>query len=215
MEIIDDYSIFMNKMMENEIKLASSKEQCEILKAFDNYLISKYKIFIHNKDGYQNYIRKSHEVFLIHFISDAQLVIFNRYLKIMSSKNINNKDLLNKICKVMNEKKNVSIPTEYLTEADIERINHDISTIEKLLERNIFDYKNIDKIKETIDSIRNGDYRGIANLKKAIDNFNVKAELDDAGLEEYIDIKLPYYLNLKTIDDKILDDVETYFAEKR
>ena len=209
---MDSFDLFINKMIENHIKSKVDKESLKIINDFENKLIRRFNLDYFTKEGYTDYCKISNNLFLIHFIGDAQFVVLNRLFN-NEDNDVTFKELYLSLYNLYNTKKIESIPLEVLTEEDINGIKEDIKILEELLNRGFFSKS--PKIKSIIKNINNGDLSAFADVKCYIKNLKAKIDLEELGLTSYMEKVLPYYLDYETIENKLLDEVENSFTIKR
>ena len=209
---MDSFDLFINSMIENEIKNNVDSESLKIINNFENKIINYFDINYFTKEGYTDYCKISNKLFLIHFIGDAQFVVLNRLFN-NDNKYVTFKELYYKMINYYNYKKNVNIPIELLTKEDIDGIIEDFTILDELYKRGLFSKSK--NIKALIDKVISGDLSAFKDYKCYVKNLKSKIELEDLGLTGYIEKIIPYYLSIEKSDDKIIDFIEDELSQKR
>ena len=152
--------------------------------------VQKYNIKYNTAQGIGQMIYMGNMGLFINYFADIQFIIVKRNIETQTGKSISDDELykliLNTTPTLTDKISNYSINN--LTMEDLNMIYRDFNIILKLYKKNKFFSIDYGKLNAVINHIHRRNLKVFANKKSCIDNIKAKKNLNDLGLQEYINV---------------------------
>ena len=195
-----------DELMKKKMDLPIKNARIEDLHPFKQNLVKKYNIDINTYEGLKELSANCSNSIFLNYYADAELAIIKKFFEDNDQKEYSDEEITKKVCemKLRFWYKFFIYPLDNLSSNERARIYNDFDILRKLYLRGVFIPS--DAMHFMLLHTENFDFRDVADKYTTILNIKAKAEMDNLGLQSYIESIVPSLLELPKIKETDLNN---------